>query len=83
MVATVTETPRVEFDRLFQEITGINPNEAEVGADGFLFVPLSANIGEKPIEPRMRISALAGHNGWRNHLVDDEYAGWWIRRPAA
>jgi hypothetical protein len=31
---------------------------------------------------RLEITELAGDYGWRNHLVNDEYAGWWIRRPA-
>ena len=73
---------RAEFDGLFLDLTGIDPECAKVGADGFLFIPPEAEIGLKPQEPRRRICELAGSNGWRNHLENDDYAGWWIKRPA-
>ncbi len=70
-----------EFDQLFEELTGIKPNDAKVGEDGFLFIPPEVKLGDKDDKKRERIGNLAGYDGWRNHIVNDEYAGWWIRRP--
>lgn len=80
-IEPIEPSNRKEFDMLFESITGIHPDNAQVGDDGFLFVPPSSNLEEKSIEQRTRISELAGPNGWRNHIVNDEYAGWWIKRP--
>lgn len=70
-----------EFNHLFTELSGINPEDAIKGEDGFLFIPPETKLGEKDEQKRSRISELAGPNGWRNHLVNDNYAGWWIRPP--
>src|SRR4051812_17102327 len=70
-----------EFDQLFEELTGIKPENAIKGEDGFYFIPPEINLREKDDEKRKRITYLAGPNGWRNHLVNDEYAGWWILSP--
>lgn len=70
-----------EFDELFEELTGMKPDDATVGEDGFLFITSETNLGNKDRAKRKRISDLAGYNGWRNHVVNDEYAGWWIRKP--
>ncbi len=85
MVTTQTKPARVEFDELFRLLTGIHPDSAQIGDDGFLFIPPSAmKMDDDETCPlRGRISDLSGPNGWRNHLVDDNYAGWWIRRPTA
>ncbi|OGZ05939.1 MAG: hypothetical protein A2845_04015 [Candidatus Lloydbacteria bacterium RIFCSPHIGHO2_01_FULL_49_22] len=81
--STRNETKREEFDALLLLLTGMVPSDAEVSADGFLFIPPNAmkmdNASSRFL--RVRITELAGPNGWRNHLVDDKYAGWWIRRP--
>lgn len=72
---------RERFDELFQQLAGFSSNEAEVGSDGFLFIPPQSDLDKKPLNARREISQLAGPNGWRNHLENDDYAGWWIRRP--
>jgi hypothetical protein len=72
---------RKEFDDLFNKITGIKADDALVGEDGFIFIPPEADLENKSREDRDRIAELAGECGWRNHIVDDQYAGWWIRRP--
>ena len=69
-----------EFNTLFEELTGIKPENAKKGEDGFLFVPPEVNLGEKDPQKRGRLAELNGDN-WRNHLVNDEYAGWWIGTP--
>ena len=74
-------SPREEFESLFKELTNMSLNEAQVGEDGFVFVPPEVKLGEKDSVKRLRISELANHQ-WRNNLVDDDYAGWWIKPPA-
>ncbi|MEA3249376.1 MAG: hypothetical protein U9Q03_03400 [Patescibacteria group bacterium] len=78
----IIDCRREEFDILFEVLTGFHPTDAEVGEDGFLFIPPETGLGDKPREWRECISELAGPHGWRNNLVNDDYAGWWIRRPA-
>lgn len=75
-------TKREQFDELFLELTDKHPDRAFVGQDGFLFISPTAKLPQKPLALRSRITALAGPNGWRNHVVDGTFAGWWIRRPA-
>lgn len=70
-----------EFNQLFEELTGIKPENAVKGEDLFLFIPPEAKLSEKDENKRKRLTELAGPNGWRNHLVNNEYAGWWIRPP--
>lgn len=82
MLAVLSKSRREMFDELFLELTGKHPDRAFVGEDGFLFISPTTNLSQKPLALRSRITALAGPNGWRNHLIDDKYAGWWIRRPA-
>lgn len=74
-------SPREEFDALFQELTGIPVADAQVGEDGFLFIPPETNLEKKDRLKRSRISELANEE-WRNNIVDDNYAGWWIKPPA-
>ena len=81
MSSSEQTSERAEFDALFLELTGIDPDTAGTNDEGFLFVPPTVPLGEEDSQQRGRISDLAGPNGWKNHLVDDEYAGWWIRRP--
>lgn len=69
-----------EFNSLFEELTGIKPENAKRGEDGYLFVPPEINLGEKDRKKRRRLSELNGE-AWRNHIVNDEYAGWWIGTP--
>ncbi len=69
-----------EFNSLFEELTGIKPEDAKKGEDGYLFVPLEVKLGETDKKKRSRLSELNG-DAWRNHLVNDEYAGWWIGTP--
>ena len=71
----------VTFDVLFKKLTGMHPDDAQVGEDGFIFIPFSEDISQNFEKETRLISELAGPNGWRNHLVNGEYAGWWIRRP--
>jgi len=69
-----------EFNTLFEELTGIAPENAEVNQDGWLFIPPEVDFGNKDREKRIRLSQL-NDNKWKNHIVDDSYAGWWIKPP--
>lgn len=63
------------FKELFLDLTGLDAEKAQVGEDGWLFVPYDANLAEKGHSEREILSVL----GWRNHHVDNEYAGWWVK----
>ncbi len=69
-----------EFNTLFEELTGIRPQDAKKDEDGFLFVPPEVQLGEKDTNKRKRLSELNGYE-WRNHIVNDEYSGWWVGTP--
>ncbi|MFH0779425.1 MAG: hypothetical protein V1928_01030 [Parcubacteria group bacterium] len=71
--------PRQRFDELFEQVAGIKPDEAETNEEGMLFIPPKTREANPKI--RKELTDLAGPNGWKNHLVNDEYAGYWIRRP--
>lgn len=70
-----------EFNTLFLELTGIKPQHATKGTDGFYFIPQESSLNNKDASKRHRISLLAGPNGWRNHLVNGKHAGWWVLSP--
>ena len=70
-----------EFNQLFEELTGIKPENATKGDDGFYFIPPETKFDEKDHNKRKRLSYLSGPNGWRNHLINDNYAGWWVLSP--
>ena len=74
-------SPQEEFDFLFKELAGISVTEAQVREDGFIFIPFESRLGEKDAQKRLRLSELANHQ-WSNHLLNDNYAGWWIKPPA-
>lgn len=63
------------FAELFFNLTGIKAEDAIVGEDGWLLVPLEINTDEKYKYDRETIKAL----GWREHLVGDILAGWWVK----
>lgn len=71
-----------EFDSIFYLLTDIDPDDSKINGDCYLFVPPTVDLSNRPRNLRMRISNLSGPNGWQNHLVNDEYAGWWIKRPS-
>lgn len=68
------------FNRLFEKLTGIHPDNAIKGEDGYLFIPPESNLTKKSRIERLWLSNLADDK-WRNHIVDGEYAGWWICPP--
>ena len=69
-----------EFNSLFEELTGIKPENAKRGENGYLFVPPEINLGKKDRKKRRRLSELNGE-AWRNHIVNDKYSGWWVGTP--
>ncbi len=63
-----------EFADLFFKVTGLKPEETTSNKDGWVFIPPSVQLEGK--DPKER-EAL-GKFGWKNHLENDEYAGWWV-----
>jgi len=82
MTTEKVKTRRERFDSLFQELTGIAVSAAESKGGCFLFIPPEVDLGSKPRGKRIMIGELAGPGGWHNHVVDNQYTGWYIRRPA-
>lgn len=73
-------SPREEFDKLFTLLSWwVNPDDAKRNEEGMLFLPLDAREHSKLT--RKRITELVWPNGWYNHILDDEYAWFWVRRP--
>lgn len=70
---------REKFDKLFEKITGVHPDQAHTNEDGWLF--MQPRTKEESEETREELTRLAGPSGWKNNLVDDEYEGYWIKRP--
>ncbi len=68
-----------EFESLFEELTGGKFESALQSPDGWVFIPPEANLSSKDPDKRARI----GGHGWRNRLVADQYAGWWVKAPPA
>lgn len=70
----MTQAYLPQFVELFQNLTGLNIDDVQIGEDGWLFVPPEVNLKTKD-RPKREVVGLLGS---RNHVINDEYAGWWI-----
>lgn len=76
-----TGSARERFDELFELLVGIHPAEAQTDGKGFVYVPGEIDItGPEAASTVRQLSELADDK-WYNHIVGDEPAGWWIKRP--
>lgn len=64
-----------EFSDLFYKVTGLRAEVAAQNEDGWVFIPPSVKLGEENQQERKLLSK----DGWKNHLVEDEAAGWWVK----
>lgn len=69
---TTTSSP---FAELFFKVTGIRLTETTRNEEGWFFIPPTVKLGEKDAEERTAL----GKFGWKNHIENDEYAGWWVK----
>lgn len=64
-----------EFDSLFEELTGVKPENAKK-EDGYLFIPPESNFHENDKYKKRRLSEIANASPKGN-----KQEGWWIRNP--
>jgi hypothetical protein len=82
MNVKVSETPRTEFTRLIEELSGFPIYEIELDEDNYYLIPIEAELNERELAILNRICKLANHE-CHSHFEGDDYIGMWVLPPRA